>query len=115
MAFGHGHPLVFTNVTYRHVKVVGNERTFHVSPTGVGKLIKKSNILCIEKKKRILAQAMCQPTSPCNLNFKFGYFYMQNLLIKGCFKFCNADFGEFNFISMPTTIVLRFCQVVSKK
>jgi hypothetical protein len=98
----------------RHVKVVGNEKTFQASPTGVGKLIKKSNILCIEKKQRILAQAMCQPTSPSNLNFKFGYFYMQNLLIRGCFKFCNDDFGEFHFISMPTIIVLRFCQGVSK-
>ncbi len=62
---------IFINVTYHHAKVVGNERTFQASPIGVGKLIKKSNILCIGKKQRILAQAMCQPTSPCNLNFKF--------------------------------------------
>jgi hypothetical protein len=62
----------------------------------------------------MLAQATCQPTSACNLNLKFGYFYMQNLMIRGCFKFCNVDFGEFNLVSMPTIIVLRFCQGVSK-
>ncbi len=62
----------------------------------------------------MLAQGTCQPTLPCNLNLKFDYFYMQNLFIRGCYKFRNVDFGEFNLISMPTTIVLRFCQVVSK-
>ncbi len=68
----------------------------------------------LKKRQRMLAQATCQPTSPCNLNLKFGYSYMQNLFIMGWFKFCNVDFGEFNLISMPTIIFLRFCQVVSK-
>jgi hypothetical protein len=64
--------------------------------------------------QRLLAQATCQPTFPCSLNFKFGYFYMQNLLIRGCSKFCNVDFGEFKLVSMAITIFLRFCQDVSK-
>ncbi len=88
------------------MKVVGNETTFQAS-------IKKSNI-SIEKEQRMLAQTTCQPTSPCNLNLKFDYFYMQNLFIRGCFKFRNVDFGKFNLVSMPITIVLRFCQGVSK-
>jgi hypothetical protein len=99
---------LFTDIKYHHVKVVGNEITFHSSTTGLGKLIKKSNILSVEKKQRILPQATCQPTFPWSLNFKFGYFYMQNLLIRGRSKFYNVDFGEFNLVSMPITIVLRF-------
>ncbi len=79
------------------MKVVGNETTFRASIVGLGESIKKSNILSIEKEQRMLAQATCQPTSPCNLNLKFGYFYMQNIFITGCF--CNVDFGEFNLVS----------------
>jgi len=105
---------IFKDIRYHHVKVVENETTFQLSIVGLGKLMNKSNILSIEKKQRMLAQATCQPTSACSLNLKFGYFYMQNLLIKGCFQFCNVDFGEFNLVSMPTIIVLRFCQSVSK-
>jgi hypothetical protein len=72
---------IFMDAKYRHVKVVGNETTFQTSTTSLGKSIKKSNILSIEKEQRVLAQMMCQPTSPCNLNLKFGYFYMQHLFI----------------------------------
>jgi hypothetical protein len=96
------------------VKVVGNETTFRMSIAGLDKSIKKSNFLCIENEQRMLAQTTCQPTFPYNLNLKFGYFYIQNLFIKGCSKFHNVDFGEVNLVSMPTTIVLRFCQSVCK-
>jgi hypothetical protein len=89
------------------VKVFGNETTFQVSTASLGKSIKKFNFLSIEKEQRILAQTTCQPTSLCNLNVKFGYFYVQNLFIKGCSKFRNVDFGEFNLVSMPTTIVFK--------
>jgi len=105
---------IFMDARYHHVKVVGNETTFRMLTIGLGKCIKKSNILSIEKEQRMLAQGMCEPTSPCNLNLKFDYFYMQNLFIRGYSKFRNVDFGEFNLVSMPTTIVLRFCQGVSK-
>jgi len=36
------------------------------------------------------------------------------LFIKGCFELCNVDFDEFNLVSLPTSVVLRYCQGVSK-
>jgi hypothetical protein len=45
---------IFMDARYHHVKVVGNETTFRVSIASIGKSIKKSNILFIEKKKRML-------------------------------------------------------------
>jgi hypothetical protein len=58
------------------VKVIGNETTFWTLTSSLGKSIKKSNILSIEKERRMSAKAMCQPTFPCNVNFKFDYFYV---------------------------------------
>ncbi len=34
----------------------------------------------------MLAQVMCQPTFPSNLNLKFGHFYMQFFFIRECFE-----------------------------
>jgi hypothetical protein len=36
------------------------------------------------------------------------------LFIKGCFELCNVDFDEFSLVSLPTSVVLRYCQGVSK-
>jgi len=105
---------ILKDARYHHMKVVWNETTFWASTAGLCKSIKKFNLLFVENEQRMLAQATCQPTYPYNLNFKCGYFYMQNFFINGCSKFRNVDFGEFNLVSMPTIIVLKFCQSVSK-
>jgi len=54
-----------------------------MSTIGFSKLIKKFDILFVEKKPRMLGQIMCQPTLPCSLNFKFGYFCMQLFFPRG--------------------------------
>jgi len=59
----------------------------------------------------MLAQAICQPTSPYNLNLKYGYFCMR---IKGCYKFWNVDFDEFILVSLLIDVVLRFSPGVFK-
>jgi hypothetical protein len=63
----------------------------------------------------MLRQPIYQPTSPSGLNLKFGYFCIKILFfIKGCSKFRKMDFEEFSLVSLPTGLVLRFCQGVSK-
>jgi len=32
----------------------------------------------------------------------------------GCFELCGSDFDEFNLLSLPIDIVLKFCQAISK-
>jgi hypothetical protein len=58
------------------------EATFQTLTTSFNKSIKKINILSIKEEQRMLAQAICQPTSHVGLNLKFGYFYMWNFFIK---------------------------------
>jgi hypothetical protein len=45
----------------------------------------------------MLGQEMCLPTSPFSLNLRFGYFYMWNFFIRGCFELRVVDFDEFSF------------------
>jgi hypothetical protein len=71
---------IFTYARYHCVKIVGDEATLRASITSLGKSIKKSNILSIEKEKKMLVQSMCQPTSPNGLNLRFGNFCMQFFL-----------------------------------
>jgi hypothetical protein len=52
---------------------------------------------------------MCLPTSSFGFNMKFGYFFMRNFFIRGCFKLCVVDFDEFCSFFLPTSMVLRFC------
>lgn len=77
---------IFINGKYHHMKVVSDETTLHSSITSLSKFIKKSNVLSIEEKCKMLAQLMCQPTFPSSLNLSFKYFCMQNFFIRGCFK-----------------------------
>ncbi len=67
---------VFIDAKYYHMKVVGDEANLHFSIVGLGMFIKKLDVLKIEKKCRVLAQLMCQPTFPSSLNLRFGYFCM---------------------------------------
>jgi hypothetical protein len=62
----------------------------------------------------MLVQSMCQLTSPFSLNLKFANFYMRIFLIKGCSKLHHVDFDEFSLLSLPTNIILRFCQSISR-
>jgi hypothetical protein len=57
---------------------------------------------------------MCQFTSPSSLNMRLAYFYMQIFFIRGCFELHIVNFDEFNLLSLPTNIILRFCQGISK-
>jgi hypothetical protein len=33
---------------------------------------------------------------------------------KGCFELCVVDFDEFSLLSLPSSIILRFCLGISK-
>ncbi len=96
------------------MKVVRDETTLQMLTVGFGKSIKKFDILSIEEKQRMLAQMICQPTSPCSLNLRFGYFGMLNFFIKECFELPYVDFDEFSLVSLFINVVLRFCLGVSK-
>lgn len=52
------------------MKVVGDETNLLFSIVGLGMFIRKSDVLSIEKKCRMLAQLMCQPTFPSGLNLR---------------------------------------------
>jgi hypothetical protein len=62
----------------------------------------------------MFSQADYKPTSPYGFNFRFGYFYIHNFFICGCFELQNVEFQEFVLVQLPTDLVLRFCQGVSK-
>ncbi len=40
--------------------------------------------------------------------------FICNSFIGGCFELCAVDFDEFILLSLPTSIVMRFCQGISK-
>jgi hypothetical protein len=62
----------------------------------------------------MLAQAIYQLNSPSSLNFTFGYFFIHNVFIRGCFELCNVDFEEFSLRSLHTCVIILFCQGISK-
>ncbi len=59
---------ILIDARYQWVKVVVDEAGLWYSIVGFGKIIKKSNVLYVQKKCRMLAQTMCQPTLPFGLN-----------------------------------------------
>jgi hypothetical protein len=79
----------------------------------LGKTIKKLDVLFVQEECRILTQATCYMTSLFGLNLSFRYFYMWIFFIKGCFELRGSDFDEFNLLSLPIDIVLKFCQAIS--
>jgi hypothetical protein len=105
---------IFLDPRYHLVKVVGDEMTFQSSLVGLGKVIKKIEMLSIKEERQMLTQAICQPNFPFSLNIRFGYFYVLNFFIRGCFELYNVDFEEFGLRSLPINVVHRFCQGVSK-
>lgn len=60
---------------YNQVTFVGNKVILQASNVGLGKSIKKSDNLTIKEERLMLAQLICQPTSPVGFNLRFGYFY----------------------------------------
>lgn len=105
---------IFTNAKYYHMKVVSDETNLFFSIVGLGMFIRKSYVLSIEKIYRMLAQLMCQPTFPSSLNLKFGYICMQNFFTRGCSKLHIVDLEEFSLLSLPTSVVLKYCQGIFK-
>lgn len=41
-------------------------------------------------------------------------FWMWIFFIRGCFEFHTVDFNEFSLLFLPTSIVMKFCQGISK-
>jgi len=91
------------------VKVVSEKTTLRASNAGLRKSIKKSDVLSIEEQHAMLSQMVCQPTSPYGHNIRFGYFFINNFFIRGCFELQNAGFEEFALVQLPTGLVLKFC------
>jgi hypothetical protein len=54
---------IFMDVRYHLVKLAGDEAALWSSTIGFKKIIKKSNVLSIEKEHNMLGQEMCLPTS----------------------------------------------------
>jgi hypothetical protein len=104
----------FINVKYNSVKIASDEATSRMSNVSLGKCIKKFDVLFIEEEHATFSQAVYQPTSLYDFNFKFGYFCICNFFICGCFELQNAKFEEFVLVQLPTSLVLRFCPRVSK-
>jgi hypothetical protein len=88
---------IFLDPRYHWIKVGSNEVTFRSPLTGLGKVIKKFEMLSIEEEWWMLTQVICQPNFPSSLNIKFGYFNYLNFFIKGCFELYNVDFEELEF------------------
>lgn len=59
---------IFTNAKYHYVKVANYKIVFWSLTIGFGKFVKKLDVLSIEEEHKMLAQAMCQPTSPSSLS-----------------------------------------------
>jgi hypothetical protein len=80
-------PIVHFNISTdgknRCVKIVNDKTTFQSLTIGLGKSIKKSNVLSIEEEYIMLAQVMCHPTLQIGLNLKFGFFFNVIFFHKG--------------------------------
>jgi hypothetical protein len=96
------------------MKVFGDETTLRFSTISLGMIIIKSNVLFIEKKCKMLVQSMCKLISPSSLNLRFAYFYMQSFFITRCSKLHVVDFDEFSLLFLPSNIILKFYQCISK-
>jgi hypothetical protein len=102
------------DVKYNRVKIASDETTSQMSNASLGKSIKKCNVLFIEEEHVMFSQVVYQPTFPYGFNFSFGYFCIRNFFICGYSKLQNAKFEKFVLVQLPTGLVLRFCERVSK-
>jgi hypothetical protein len=97
---------IFIDAQFQRVKIVGDKATLQSSGVGLGRFIKKFDVLLIEEEWKMLLQSICQPTSPIGLNLKFGYFCIRNFFIQGCSKLSNVDFEDFSLVQPLTRMVL---------
>jgi F0F1-type ATP synthase membrane subunit a len=81
---------------------------------GLGKSIKKSNVLFIEEEHAMLSQMVCEPTSSMVLTLGLSIFVFAIFFIHGCFELWNVEFEEFALVQLPTNLVLKFCHGNSK-
>jgi hypothetical protein len=100
---------IFTDVKYNHVKITDDKTTLQVLNASLGKSIKKFDVLSIKEENTILAQAICQPKSPYDLNLLFGYFCISNFFIRSYSELQNVQFEIFVLVQLHISLVLRFC------
>ncbi len=91
------------------MKLADDKTTLQAFNTNLGKVIKKFDVLSIIEDQKMLAQSISQPTSPFELNLKFGYFCILNFCIRGCSKLCNVDFDESTLLFLSISLVFNFC------
>jgi hypothetical protein len=96
------------------VKIVGDKIVLRALNAGFGKSTKKFDVFSIKEEHAMFSQMIYQPTFPYGLNLRFGYFCVRNFFIYGYFELQNVEFEEFASVQLPTNLVLKFCQGISK-
>ncbi|KAL3682593.1 hypothetical protein R1sor_000615 [Riccia sorocarpa] len=65
---------ILKDVRYRKVKVAADEAVSRAMAAGLGKYVKKSDLITLEEEHEMLPQPICSLDSPRGLNYRIGYF-----------------------------------------
>ena len=84
---------------YAKVKLAADEAALRSIAAGLGKDVKRSDILTIAEEKLMLSQEKCQINSPHGINLLFGYFCTRNFMIRGGQELRNTDAEDFSLHS----------------
>lgn len=99
---------------YAKVKLAADEAALRSITAGLGKDVKRSDILTIAEERLMLSQEKCQINSPHGINLTFGYFCTRNFMIRGAQELRNTDAEDFSLHSDNYGEYIRYQQGTSK-
>lgn len=99
---------------YAKVKLAADKAALRSIAAGLGKDVKRSDILSIEEERLMLTQEKCQINSPHGINLMFGYFCTRNFMIRGGQELRNTDAEDFSLRSDNYGEYIRYQQGTNK-
>ncbi|KAL3696192.1 hypothetical protein R1sor_010268 [Riccia sorocarpa] len=109
------HPFsIWKDPRYRKVKLAADEAVQRSLDRGLGKHVKKSEILTLEEETRMLAQPKCSLQCPRGLNYVMLYYCLRKFFIRGVAGLRHVNWEDFTVENLPTGQVLRYTPDTSK-
>ncbi|KAL3685410.1 hypothetical protein R1sor_003432 [Riccia sorocarpa] len=109
------HPFnILKDSRYHKVKLAADEAVQRSMDRGLGKSVKKSDILTLEEETRMLAQPKCDLQYPKGLNYVMAYYCLRNFFIRGVAELRQVNWEDFTVENLGTGPVLRFTPGTSK-
>ncbi|KAL3695219.1 hypothetical protein R1sor_009295 [Riccia sorocarpa] len=103
------HPFnILKDARYHKVKLAADEAVQHAMDRGLGKTVKKSDILTLDEERRMLAQEKCSLQCPRGLNYVMSYYCLRNFFIRGAAELRHVNWEDFSIENLVSGQVLRY-------